>query len=225
MKNSFLKRVGRIVSGNVNSLLEMVEGANVEAVMEETIREIDSAIEDLRHELGKSVAQNHLALKSLTELETKHGELTKKIEFAVNEERDDLAEAAIKQQLDVEAQIPVLKNTIENCKSQVEAYEGYLSALKAKKREMREEFQILVDGMAKAEMDLENKGAPTKGTSVRAKVEKATDAFDRIAEKQTNLCKSKGYDLDNEVKLSELTALEEKSKVQERLDAFKSKVG
>ena len=63
--------------------------------MEQTVREIDGAIDDVRTELGKSNAAKHLANKRLGEKNAQHGALGDKIEVALGEDRDDLAEAAI----------------------------------------------------------------------------------------------------------------------------------
>jgi len=224
MKDSFLKRVGRIISGNAHSLMDLVEGANVEAVFEETIREIESVIDEVRNELGKLIAQKHLNSKSLKEMELKHSNLNSKIEFAVKEDREDLAKAGIKSQLELEAQIPILKNTIAELEAQIKDYDGYIVALKAKRSEMQSEFEKLADGLEKSGASFRNsKVKSSKKHSVQGKVDKATGAFDRLYEKQTKVCKSNGYDLNNEVKLSELEALEKSSQINERLETFKSR--
>ncbi|MDH3763867.1 MAG: PspA/IM30 family protein, partial [Gammaproteobacteria bacterium] len=55
MKENIANRVGRIISGSLNALVDAVENAAPETVMEEAIREIDGAIDEVRTELGRVV--------------------------------------------------------------------------------------------------------------------------------------------------------------------------
>jgi len=64
MSESITRRVARLVSGSVNALVDAMESSSPETVMEQTIRELDSAIADTRSELGQQVAQKHLASKN-----------------------------------------------------------------------------------------------------------------------------------------------------------------
>ncbi|MCD8532544.1 MAG: PspA/IM30 family protein [Saccharospirillaceae bacterium] len=54
MSEGLLKRIGRLVSASANSLVDSLENAAPTLVMEEAIREIDSAIADVRAQLAKS---------------------------------------------------------------------------------------------------------------------------------------------------------------------------
>ncbi len=56
------------------------------------------------------VANRHLANKRLMQEKRKHEDLNKNITLAVKEGRGNLAEAGIAQQMDIEAQIPVLEH-------------------------------------------------------------------------------------------------------------------
>ncbi len=58
------------------------------------------------------VANRHLANKRQIQEKRKHEDLSKNITLAVKEGRDNLAEAGIAQQMDIEAQIPVLEHAI-----------------------------------------------------------------------------------------------------------------
>ena len=72
MKESLIGRVGRIISGSFNSLIDAIENVAPETVMSEAIREIDAAIDDVRAELGRVVAAKHLANSRLMEENRKH---------------------------------------------------------------------------------------------------------------------------------------------------------
>src|SRR5262245_54886193 len=144
MAESIGSRVGRIISGSVHALIDAVENAAPEIVMEEAIREVDEAIDEVRAELGRAAANKHLASSRLMEENRKHEELSANIETAVRDKRDDLATAAISRQFDIEAQIPVLETTISECQAREKELEGYIAALQAKKREMQDALRQYV---------------------------------------------------------------------------------
>lgn len=227
MKESLTSRVGRIVSGGLNALVDAMENATPETVMEEAIREIDGAIDEVRAELGKVVANKHVANTRLLEENRKHEDLAEKIELAVNAGRDDLAEAAVARQLDIEAQIPVLEGAIADLTTQERELEAFVRALQAKKREMREELQQFRDSRREAAASTAASGsaATATGNNAERRAEKAVSAFDRIMEKATGLAASSGAASQEEAaKLGELEELARRNRVQERLAAIKSQM-
>ena len=227
MKESLIGRVGRIISGSFNSLIDAIENAAPETVMSEVIREIDTAIDDVRVELGRAVAKKHLANSRLMEENRKHEDLSEKIELAVKEGRDDLAEAAISQQIDIEAQIPILETTINDCGNNEKELEGYITALQAKKREMKEELrqfrESLKETITSAPASSDTIGEAS--SDVERKVAKAESAFERIAEKATGIPGGgRTADRQTATKLAELEEIARKNRIQERLAAIKGNV-
>lgn len=225
MKESITTRVGRIISGSVNALVDAVENAAPEVVMEEALREIDSAVDEVGVELGKLVANKHLANTRLMEESKRHEDLAEKIELAIQEGRDDLAEAAISKQLDVEAQLPVLERTIAESAEQEKELEGYISALRARKREMQQELAKFVESRKQAGNGSggDTGGSAASGNNVESKVAKATSAFERVLEKQTNLPANQQTDRATSSKLAELDDLARKNRISERLAAIKAR--
>lgn len=224
MKENLTSRVGRIISGSVNALIDAVENAVPETVMEQAIREVDGVIDDVRAEMGRVVANKHLANSRLMEENKKHETLSQNIELAVNEGRDELAEAAISQQLDIEAQIPVLENTIGECGAQEKELEGYIKALQARKREMQEELQRFRAASKEASNASGENTGSKHGGGAEARVEKAASAFDRVVEKATGvLGSSSTTDRETATKLAELDDLARNNRIKERLAALKNK--
>lgn len=220
MKETLAARVGRIISGGAHKIVEAIENAAPETVLEQALREIDGAVDEVRAELGTVAARKHLASERLMEENRKHEELTEKIELALKEDREDLAEAAVARQIDIEAQIPLLENTIADAEDKTRELEGMIAALQARKREMAEDLrQYRVAAEAKAQAS-----TPTleSGGSWERRAEQAQSAFDRIIEKQTGLPPKSN--LGNEAKLAELEDLARKNRIQERLVAAKAKL-
>ena len=221
MAESIGTRVGRIIAGSVHALVDAVENAAPEMVMEQAIREVDEAIDDVRAELGRAAANKHLASTRLMEENRKHEELGAQIELAVGQARDDLASAAIARQLDIEAQIPVLEATIADCQGKEKELEGYIAALQAKKREMQDAVRQFAASRAQAQAP----GAPQPAaSSSTARVERAESAFDRVLQKQAGVSGSSPVpDRATASKLADLNDMARSNRIQERLAAVKAK--
>lgn len=213
MSEGLLKRIGRLVSASANSLVDSLENAAPTLVMEEAIREIDSAIADVRSQLGKVEAARYLSTKSLNSDNSRHAELQAQIEVAVAQGRDDLAEAAIARQMDIEAMIPVVEKSIADSDAEINELNSYIQALQAKKREMQEALKHYEIANAAA-VQAEHAATPSTATQV----EQATDAFNRIL----NKAGAPGVSSGDESKLAELDQLARQNRIQERLARVKS---
>ncbi|MEM7427264.1 MAG: PspA/IM30 family protein [Pseudomonadota bacterium] len=223
MAEGLAGRVGRIVAGSLNSLVDALEGSAPDVVFNQALREIDEATDDTRAELGKVIARRHLASKRLTEKNQAHEDLAEKITLAVSEGRDDLAEAAIAKQLDIEAQIPILEHEIAECGDEEKALEGYISALGAKKRDMQDELKSLNAAQASADRPSGGGGVKDTGSSdIENRVRNATSAFDRAMEAQSGLAGGDKPDMANEAKIAELEDMALKNRIKERLAKVKS---
>ncbi|MEX0652497.1 MAG: PspA/IM30 family protein [Phycisphaeraceae bacterium] len=226
MKEGITARVGRIISGGFNQIVDAMENAAPEMVMEEAVREVDGVIDEVRAELGKTVANKHLATRRLADANARHEKLADQIDLAVEQGREDLAEAAIAQQLDLEAQIPVLETTINDAGGEEKELEGYVAALLAKKREMKEELREFRKSRAEAAkttgVAADGDGASRPGSTVESRVSKAGSAFDRVLEKQTGLG-GLNSSLKQSGQLAELEDLSRKNRIEERLAAAKAR--
>ena len=227
MKETLSGRVGRLISGSFNALVDAVENAVPEIVMEEAIREIDGVIDEVRTELGRVVANKHLSNTRLMEENNKYEELATNIDLAIEKGRDDLAEAAISKQLDIEVQIPILENNIADCGSKEKELESYVQALQAKKREMQGDLNLYRESNKEAAAVSGDGPVTSTNTkqSVNAKVEKAESAFDRVLEKATGLsAKQHNTDAQTAAQVAELQDMAHKNRVNERLQSIKNKM-
>ncbi len=222
MKEAIASRVGRLIAGSVNALVDAVENAAPEVVMEQALREIDGAADDVRTELGRVIATKHLATKRLAEENRKHETLGEQVELAVAQAREDLAEAAIARQFDIEAQIPVLEAAITDAAAQQKELEGYIAALTARRREMEEELaQFRAAQKQAAAAAAAGQAASGSGGAAR-KVAEAEQAFGRVLARNGGVPGSAAMGADA-AKLAELEDLARKNRIQERLAEIKAK--
>jgi phage shock protein A len=223
MSETLTSRVGRLNAGGFHSIVDAVENAGPESVMEQAIREIDSAIADVRTDLGTIEAQRHLTAKRLAEDSGRHDRLSDQAREALTEQREDLAQAAIERQIDLEAQMPILETRLTDLADEKSKLEGYITALQAKKREMR---AALADFRKAREQQASPTGTATgigrQGTSVQVRGERAAEAFDRIFQRQTGLSGTSGTSDTTAAKLAELEELTRRNRIAERLAQLKA---
>ena len=220
MSETLSRRVGRLVSGGFHALIDAAENLAPEAVMNESIREIERAVDEVRAELGKVLAQKHLAAKKMADESNRHEAIDANLQAAVDAGRDDLAEAGIAEQMDIEARLPVLENTIADCAAQEKELEGFIAALQAKKREMQQQLQ---DWRAAQQSMGTGKTAGGNGSDlnrIARDAEKSGNAFDRVMGRQNSVHSS--TDAAQLAKLKELEDLSRNNRIAERLAALKA---
>lgn len=221
MSETLSRRVGRLVSGGFHALIDAAENLAPEAVMNESIREIERAVDEVRAELGKVLAQKHLAAKKMADESNRHEAIDANLQAAVDAGRDDLAEAGIAEQMDIEARLPILENTIADCAAQEKELEGFIAALQAKKREMQQQLQ---DWRAAQQSMGTGKTASGNGSDlnrIARDAEKSGNAFDRVMGRQNSVHSS--TDAAQLAKLKELEDLSRNNRIAERLAALKAK--
>ena len=220
MSETLSRRVGRLVSGGFHALIDAAENLAPEAVMNESIREIERAVDEVRAELGKVLAQKHLAAKKMADESNRHEAIDANLQAAVDTGRDDLAEAGIAEQMDIEARLPILENTIADCAAQEKELEGFIAALQAKKREMQQQLQ---DWRAAQQSVGAGKAAGGNGSDlnrIARDAEKSGNAFDRVMGRQNSVHSS--TDAAQLAKLKELEDLSRNHRIAERLAALKA---
>lgn len=220
MSETLSRRVGRLVSGGFHALIDAAENLAPEAVMNESIREIERAVDEVRAELGKVLAQKHLAAKKMADESNHHEAIDANLQAAVDAGRDDLAKAGIAEQMDIEARLPILENTIADCAAQEKELEGFIAALQAKKREMQQQLQ---DWRAAQQSMGTGKTAGGNGSDlnrIARDAEKSGNAFDRVMGRQNSVHSS--TDAAQLAKLKELEDLSRNNRIAERLAALKA---
>ena len=223
MSESLARRVARLVSGGFHAMLDKAEDCMPEAVMQENIRELERTIDEVRAELGKVLAQKHLATKKLADENNRHEQLGGQIASALDVGREDLAKAGIAEQLDIEARLPVLEQSLADCSSQERELDAFVAALLAKKREM----QAALDDWKRAQASI---GGTTSGSGAdsnkMAQLERAAEQngvqFNRVLQRQGGIGIA-SPDAAQAAALQELSDLGREAQIAARLAALKAK--
>ena len=222
MRDTTILRVKRLISGGVNSIVDAIENATPETVMNEAIRELESATDQVREELGRVIASRHLASRRLAEATSKIEELAEQIELAVKERRDDLATGAIARQLDLEAQIPVLESSLKDFSSEERELEGYIAALQARRREMEADLDAYRSAARDAATIGGDASDPSGNNGAQARADRADRAFERVMRTSSRVPATADSDREVRAKVAELEKLSREHRIQERLAAIKA---
>lgn len=222
MADTLRQRVSRVIAGGAHAFLDKIEDAAPVAILEQSVREVEGITDEVRTELGRTVANRHLAQQQHLNLNKEHERLGTLISEALTRNRDDLAKPVIERQIDIEAQLPVLESSLGDLVQQEKELTGYVDALMGKKREMQMAIRDFELTRAQAE------SAAIRGTHastpVGEKLRAAQSAFDRTYQRQTGLdAAGRSASLDQASKIKELDELVRENKVNERLAALKSK--
>lgn len=221
MKEKLSNRISRIITGTANSIVDAIEGAVPETVMEQAIRDIDGVIADVRDELGRIEANKHLLVKSITDKSSKHDSYTDQIQTALKEKREDLAEAAIAKQLDLEAQLPILEQSLQQAREEEAELDQAIVALQGKKREMEEDLRRFRSSR-QAAAGVAAGGDSRNHEKPEHRAERAESAFSRVHERSTGIARGDGgVDMKDGARMAELQDLHRKNKIKERLEQAK----
>jgi phage shock protein A len=145
--------------------------------------------------------------------------LAEQISVAVQQGRDELAEVAIAQQMDIEAQLPILERTLTDGATQAKELEVYITALQGKRREMQEALAGYASTQQPARHSEQT--ATVSALSLDAKLDQASAAFDRALENATGIPgRQHSMDVANAVQWAELEELSRQHRIQERLAAI-----
>lgn len=178
--DTVLSRLGRLIAGMAHNALDTAEGVQPIAVLEQAIREIDAAANEVRVELGKATAERHRLQARRDELSDELRNLDRQVKIAVGEDRDDLAAAGIGRQLDIEAQTRVLDTLTADVDEKIAKATDTLDAVKASRREA--ERRLYEFKQAATSSAASPQGTPTLDalSQAAARVERAEHASARL---------------------------------------------
>jgi phage shock protein A len=177
MAESIFARVSRLLSATVEDAVDRMEQAGGDAVMREAIREADRAIDQVKAEREATMARRLQATRQQKMFSERVEELTTKAKFALNEGREDLAEAALSRQIDFEAQAKKLDAVQAQAREEEQRLDDGLAALNARKRQMEDALEAYT--ISRREASLGGDGPTRPNRSAEKKVDATEQAFDR----------------------------------------------
>jgi phage shock protein A len=219
MAESIFARVSRLLSATVEDTVDRMEQAGGEAVMREALREADRAIDQVKAELESTMARRLQAARQQKMFTERAEELTTKAKFALEQGREDLAEAALSRQIDFEAQAKGLDTLLQQAREEEQRLEDGVAALSARKRQMEDALQTYL--ISRREAALGGDGPTRPGRSAEKKVDAAEQAFDRAMAGAGGVGFAR-VDADTINRVAEIDGMQKSATVAERLAALKA---
>ncbi len=217
MSDKLLNRITRLVSGLAHDALDQAEQAVSVPVLEQAIRDIDKAIKDVRAEIGQAEATKHNVNRRIATLREEHGGLVERIDAALKEGKEELAEAGVGRQLDIESQLPLLQRTLDDAESDIAKLGDSVNALKASRRETEQRVRDL-----KSASPVPSGGAAPASGSAAERAEATMENAARLGESLTGVPAD-----DSRISHQDLEALEElhrRNAISERLAQHKARM-
>jgi phage shock protein A len=213
---SALKRIGRVIAGMTNLAVDAAEGVNPEAVIAQAIREIDAAADEVRTDLGKATAERHRLDARRQQLLHEKAELDARVRVALDAGRDDLAEAGIARQVDIEAQVGVLERLLVETDEKISQLGQTVDAVAASRREAEQTRKDFLASQADNIVPPDGHAAGGKQAGAMTKVARAQAATARVTGVPASPAKA------DSKALGELADLERDREVKSRLARLKS---
>lgn len=219
MAEPIFARVRRVVSANVEDTVDRMERSGGPKVMAEAIREVDRIVDEVRAEHEGATARRLQALRQKRMIVDKLAALDGKARFALAEKRDDLAEAAIARQIELEAQSTQL-DTVQSEATEEEArLEECRAQLATRKAEM--EGALAAYQSAHRDSEIGGDGAPRPKRNHERTVERAERAFDR-AMGGAGVVASVRLDAQAGAKVAEIDVMQKSAVIARRMAAMRA---
>ena len=222
MAESVFVRVRRLLSARIEDSVDAMERANSDGTMREAIREVDRAIDEVRRDQERAMTRRLQAARQQDMIAKKVDELTSKARFALQEGREDLAEGALKRQVDLEEQGTGLDQVQVFAREEEAKLEDSLAALRARKTQMEEALAAFA--IAKSDASMGGDAGFANARDVERKVDNAEAAFDRAMTGAGGIGFARG-DAAAINQVAEIDTLAKKATVADRLAALKQETG
>ncbi len=221
MAESIFARVKRIVSGNVEDLVDKMEKAGGTTVMKEAIREVERSMDEVKRERDTMTVKRLQIVRQQKLFQERLDQLTEKAEYALSQDREDLAEVALSRQIDFEAQIENLNQSEQVVSEQERALEEAMAGLEMRSERMREELNAFETARAQTGVDIETGESDSIRTERR--IERAEAAFNRAMSGAGGSVGVTPGAVQDYKSLAELDQMQRQDKIAERLSQLKKK--
>jgi len=219
MAESIFVRVQKVVTGGLDTAVGAAEQLSGTSLMRQAIRDMEGAIAKARDGAEAARSRRLHAEHQIAGARQQLATLKEQARFALGKGRDDLAEAAIARQIDVEGHIARLDTARADAATEERRLEDSRTELNLRKGRMEEELAAFQSARRSAELDGAAPGTPD--AKVQRKAERAEDSF-RRAMTAAGTVPADGADAQAGAKVAEIAKLQREAAVAERLAALRA---
>lgn len=214
-----LQRLRRIISSNLNALLDRAE--NPQRMLDELIKEMEATVRETQDKTAKAIAGLQQLHRKLEEQRELAAQWEQRAEQALREGNEELARQALRRKRRHDTAIAQLQEQAERQQDAVDALKQSLTALREKLEEARSQREVLKARLASAEAQK----AAAEATGYTPDTS-AFDEFERMAERietrSDELEAAAALDVDRLA--AQFDEQEEEKAVEEELQRLRQKV-
>ncbi len=217
-----LLRVGRLIAGLAHKAIEDAEQGNSGVTISMSIRQIETAMDEVRGQLAREIAELTNVKHRDKELEVEHQTRERQIMTALSRGEDAPAKAGAARMIDIEQQRETLRTLTGQVEGRVDALRQMMATIEATLREAQER-QVRHQQRQRAAADVTSAAAQTArpGPDPVTTAQRAADTIARVDGVGGEVRSPEA----NPVDLRALEDLHRQSKIDERLAALKIKLG
>lgn len=223
MVESLLSRIKRIVSGSIEDTCDRMERAGGATVMREALREVERVVAEAKTERDEATARRLQAVRRQGLYRERLTQLQQKAEFAMDQGREDLAEAALLRQVEFGNQIEALAAAETEAADEERRLEQALASLALRKAQMEEELKAFT--AARRDAGLAAEAAPGTTRDRERRVERAEAAFERAMSGLGVTTGITGEAAETAARLGEIDQMMRRSVIAERMEALRRRAG
>ena len=220
MAEKISERVRRLVAGTIEDGVEALERAGGDTIMRESIREVERACDEIRRRRDDAQVQKLHATRQIAVFRDKIEGLNAKAEYALAENREDIAEAVVSRQIDFEAIVSDLETTRNDADARVTTLERELAQFEGRAAAMREQLRVFTEAREAVGTATASRGEPR--AELERQTKRAEGAFDRAMQGAGGQPLAGSTDPDVLSRLAELERMSRQDAIQKRLDALKA---
>lgn len=220
MAESIVMRVKRVIQASIEDAVDAMERSGGTRVMRESIREVERVIDEVRDEHEVVTTRRFQAQRQQRLIAERLSSLEEKARFALGQGREDLAEAAISSQLDLEAQAERLEAVLSDTEVELARLEECLAELNGRKSQMEQELQALEAAQREASLVGAEGGTATPGRDTGRKVRDAESAFDRAMAGAGGVAMTRAGA--EAAKVAEIDVMQKTARIAERMAALRA---
>jgi len=219
----FFRRLGDIVSANLNDLLDRME--NPEKMLKQLLGEMERAVQQGKEALVEAITAERRLEKEIGHYQARAAEWEAKAVEAVKKDRDDLARKALELQAESEDILSALQGELAAAHANAEAARTQLRGLQAKYQEAKRKQASLAARNVSVEIQTKTarggRGKKAVGASAFEEFEKLED---KITLKEAKAqARAEVASAERSVE-EEFAALAGPGKVDQKLSALKEKL-
>jgi phage shock protein A len=222
---ALLERVATLLRANLNDLIDRAE--DPQKMLRQLILDMENQLLQVKTQVAIALADQHLLEKKQTEHEESSGNWKRKAALAVTRQQDDLARAALRQQISHQQMAASFAQQLSDQRTETDTLRTALSRLQQRLQETQSRCELLAIEHRRARATQKATGAGSSASpNVSGTIARVRGRIDNAAStgraQQTLLVAETGTNL-NETELEErFAAIEREDQIEDLLRELKT---